>query len=111
MRDRLGFGNIPSQLTQYLDLDDKDMEIFGLTELMPSGMRRKQKQPSIQNRVVDVDKQKLSSGTAMAKYGDQQNLPISSLEKFGILGELMNSGKDVRFIAPIESCFVLAVVR
>ena len=40
MRDRLGFGTLPSQLMQHLDLDDKDMEIFGLTELMPTGMKR-----------------------------------------------------------------------
>ena len=27
----------------------------------------------------------------MAKYGDQQNIPVESLQKFGILGELMSS--------------------
>ena len=76
MRDRIGFGNIPAQLMQHLELDEKDMEIFGLTELMPTAMRQKCRQPSILNRIVEVDQHKMSSGTAMAKYGDQQNLPF-----------------------------------
>ena len=102
MRDRIGCGSIPEQLMQHLELDEKDMEIFGLTELMPTIMKQKGRQPSILNRVVNVDLHKLSSGTAMAKYGDQQNLPFTSLEKYGILGELLGSGNHVRFIAPIE---------
>ena len=102
MRDRLGFGDVPDQLMQHLDLDSKDLEIFGLPELMPIAMRNKCRNPSILNRVVDVDCNKLSSGTAMAKYGDQQNLPFSSLEKFGILGELFGPANQIRFIAPIE---------
>ena len=102
MRDRIDCGSILEQLMQHLDLDEKDMEIFGLTELMPTSMKQKGRQPSILNRVVNVDLHKLSSGTAMAKYGDQQNLPFTSLEKFGILGELLGSENQVRFIAPIE---------
>ena len=46
----------------------------------------------------------------MAKYGDQQNLSIESLSKFGILGELMPSMESkhgVRFISPIEMLLCL----
>ena len=79
MADRLG--PLPSQLLQQLDLDELEYELFNSLEFMPSFMRHKPKNPPIRRRLVSIGNQKLSSGTSMARHGDQQNLPMSTLKK------------------------------
>ena len=102
MSDRLG--PLPEILMMNLDLEEKDFQMMNNLEYMPKFMRARPRNPPIRRRLITPANQKLSSGTSMAKYGDQQNLPPHCLKNGGILGELMKDlhHHDIRFVAPIE---------